>query len=379
MSVNDKMHILVLNFEYPPLGGGASPIGKQISEAYAANGHKVSVVTTHFDGLPALEKDGDVEIYRIKSGRKKKNISYPNEHLIYLIKARSVIRAIHRKDFIHACHCHFILPTGVLAYWCKSRLGIPYVITIHGSDVPAYNPDRFGSLHILLKPALKFIVKHAYAIVSPSDYLAGLLKNTTVPSRLERINYGYQTQYGNEVQKEKIILSTGRLLPRKGFQHLIKAVAAQDLGYEVHICGDGPMRAELENLAQSSATKIVFHGWINNQSPEYRSLLAKASIFVLVSSQENSSLSIMEAMENKCAIISSNTTGCFEMVHDIGICVPPGEVDPIRKAILQLVENEGQINTMGDLAHKKLEHNYSVVESSNKYIDLLMNAQVVNQ
>ena len=87
----------------------------------------------------------------------------------------------------------------------------------------------------------------------------------------------------------------------------------------------------------------------------------------------------MEAMENKCAIISSNTTGCFEMVNDIGICVQPGEVTPIREAILQLVENEGQIKVMGDLAHKKLELNYSVVESSKKYIDLLLNAQVAKQ
>lgn len=379
MKVNEKMHILVLNFEYPPLGGGASPIGKQISEAYAARGHEVSVVTTHFDGLPELEIIGGVEIHRIRSGRKKKNISYPNEHLIYLMKAMGVIRTIHHKNFIHACHCHFIIPTGALAYWCRYRLGIPYVITIHGSDVPGYNPDRFGWMHVLLKPALRYIVKRAYAIVSPSDFLATLLKKTTTPSRLERINYGYYLQKTSDVPKEKIILSTGRLLSRKGFQHLIKAVATQNLGYVVHICGDGPMRSELEHLAQSSSTKIVFHGWINNQSATYQNLLARASIFVLVSSHENSSVSIMEAMENKCAIISANTTGCFEMVNDIGICVTPGEVDPIREAIIHLVENEDRIRAMGDLARKKLEENYTVSETSEKYIDLLRRSQAEKQ
>ena len=47
---------------------------------------------------------------------------------------------------------------------------------------------------------------------------------------------------------EKIILSTGRLLPRKGFQHLIQAVSNEDIGYDVHICGDGPMMNELKKI-----------------------------------------------------------------------------------------------------------------------------------
>jgi hypothetical protein len=49
-------------------------------------------------------------------------------------------------------HTHFIVPTGLLARLIKTWNGLPFVVTVHGSDVPGYNPDRFGLAHRLLKP-----------------------------------------------------------------------------------------------------------------------------------------------------------------------------------------------------------------------------------
>jgi len=48
--------ILILNYEFPPLGGGASPVSYEIAKGYAKLGHKVSVVTMHYKGLPAEEE-----------------------------------------------------------------------------------------------------------------------------------------------------------------------------------------------------------------------------------------------------------------------------------------------------------------------------------
>lgn len=51
----DIMNILVLNYEYPPLGGGAAPVSRDISEQLAAAGNKVTVVTMGFKNLPYHE------------------------------------------------------------------------------------------------------------------------------------------------------------------------------------------------------------------------------------------------------------------------------------------------------------------------------------
>jgi len=49
------MKILMLNYEFPPLGGGASPVSYEIAKGYAKLGHKVTVVTMGYKDLPKEE------------------------------------------------------------------------------------------------------------------------------------------------------------------------------------------------------------------------------------------------------------------------------------------------------------------------------------
>lgn len=50
------------------------------------------------------------------------------------------------------------------------------LVTVHGSDVPGYNPDRFGLAHRLIRPVWKRIVRSSRSIVTPTTYLGNLLK-----------------------------------------------------------------------------------------------------------------------------------------------------------------------------------------------------------
>ncbi len=47
----EKLNILILNYEFPPLGGGASPVSYEIAKGYVGLGHEVSVVTMSYPGL----------------------------------------------------------------------------------------------------------------------------------------------------------------------------------------------------------------------------------------------------------------------------------------------------------------------------------------
>ena len=66
------MKILVLNYEFPPLGGGASPVSKEIAVQLQRMGHRDTVVTMGFEGLPAYEEIEGVRVYRLKCWRSKK-------------------------------------------------------------------------------------------------------------------------------------------------------------------------------------------------------------------------------------------------------------------------------------------------------------------
>jgi len=75
------MKILMLNYEFLPLGGGASPVSYEIAKGYAKLGHKVDVVTMGYKNLLNFEIKEGINIYRVKCLRSKKEICHPWEQL----------------------------------------------------------------------------------------------------------------------------------------------------------------------------------------------------------------------------------------------------------------------------------------------------------
>ncbi len=354
------MKILFLNYEFPPLGGGASPISYEVAERYVKLGHTVDVVTMGFKGLPAEENVNGISVYRVPCMRAKKEICHPHEMLSFVINATRFLKNHLKNHQYDVSHTHFVIPTGLVASWVYRNYKLPYIITSHGSDIPGYNNDRFKFLHLFTSPILRFILKNSSGNFSGSQYLA-TLANTNIkpPISYQVIREGFKSDQFVPAKKEKIILSTGRLLRRKGFQYLIKAVSDSDIGYEVHICGDGPMMEELQALAKESKTKIVFHGWINNKSEKYKNLLESAAIYSLVSAKENASKSLLEALSAGCAVITSNIAGCPESVGDAGITIEPENAEKLKNVLYRLANDESEIARLGKKGRERILTKYN--------------------
>ncbi|MFZ1679343.1 MAG: glycosyltransferase, partial [Saprospiraceae bacterium] len=176
------MRILVLTIEYPPLGGGASPMSHEVNKNYVQRGNAVEVVTMSFKGLPQEENVDGIIIHRVPCRRSQKHISYPVEHVSFILAARKFLKKYLVTHSFDVCHTHFIIPTGILARWVYKKYGIPFIITAHGSDVPGFNPDRFHWLHKVTPPLIRSIVKYSSAIVVPSLYLGSLLQKVVLDS-----------------------------------------------------------------------------------------------------------------------------------------------------------------------------------------------------
>jgi len=349
------MKILVLTIEYPPLGGGASPMAHEINKNYISRGHEVSVITMSFKELAAEEIVDGVHIYRVKCKRSQKHISYAHEHVSFLISARRFLKKLLPQHQFDVCHAHFIIPTGWLASWVKKYFGIPFIITAHGSDVPGFNPDRFFWHHQVSPPLIRSIIKSSAGIVVPSKYLGSLLEDVIGENdpKVIHIPNGINTEYFIPGEKTKTIISSGRLLERKGFHHLIEAVSKEDLGYIVHICGDGPMMEQLKELALNSKTPVVFHGWIDNRDELYKSLLSEATFYCLVSTNENASTSLMEAMSSGCVVVTSNVSGCPETVESAGVCIAPENHEILFTTLSSLIQDPSLQSTLMQSARQR--------------------------
>lgn len=329
------MRILSLTYEYLPIGGGGSRVAAAVNEELVRLGNQVTVLTSAMKGLPATEVVNGVVIHRSPCVRRHSHFTTTPELLTTLMptyrRGAALIRA-ERPDVIHT---HFILPSGLLAWALSRRFRIPYVLTAHGSDVPGYNPDRFGLLHKLLRPLWKQILVNAAVVTSPSRFLARLMHLEGCPVPVEVVPNGHwPLRRLGEVRRNRILL-VSRLFPRKGIQHFIDAVNGMDNDWEMIVAGDGPYRAELEARARRVAPKVRFVGFVNAEA--LRMLYESSRILVFPSIQENFPMVLLEAMDAGCAIVTANAEGCSEVVGHAGIVVPKGNPKGIREALDRLI------------------------------------------
>lgn len=298
------MKILVLNYEFPPLGGGAASVSKDISIQLSRKGHDVTVVTMGYQDLPEYEEVQGVKIYRLKCLRRKKSSCMPWEQYTYLLAVRHFMKS-HMKSYAYdICHVHFVIPTGEAAKWIKKKYHIPYVITAHGSDVEGHNQKKYMKImHKFLRPSWRKIVSSSEGVVAPSIYLKSLMeerysqgKYILIPNGLDIAKYKKLTEEG---EKEKRLLLMGRLQKFKNVQTVLRAIAEIDLsGWEVDVLGDGPYREELEKLVkQLNLTKCVrFHGWIDNGSEEQLGYIRQSAIYITASFFENCPMTVLETI-----------------------------------------------------------------------------------
>ncbi len=348
------MRVLMLNYEYPPIGGGASPITRALAEHLAAARHSVDVVTMGYGRLPFHESflDNYLHIYRVPALRRSPVRAVTVEMASYLATALpwSLWRSFQTKyDLIHA---HFLMPTTVIAAPLARLRNLPLVVTIHGSDVPGYNPDRFKRGHQLLAPVWRQIVASADAIISPSHYLAGLLQQSH-GRPVDIIPYGFQPPAGSGIERRKRILFASRLFPRKGAQFMLDALAGLDLnGWEVVIAGDGPMLEPLREQARTLGLKVSFPGFVKGQA--LQDLYASSAIFVFPSLHDNFPVVLLEALSAGCAIVTNNITGMPEVVGAAGLLVHPHDIGGLRAAIVRLMHDTPLRNRLAQLAQRRI-------------------------
>ena len=366
-------NILVLNYEFPPLGWWAGPVSYDISKWYVDGGYNVDVVTMWFKGLPEYEVKDWIHIYRVKCWRSKKEVCHPREQLTYLISWYFKIKELLKEKKYDWCHCHFLLPTGILALLLKKKFWLKYIVTSHWSDVPWYNPDRFTFLHKFTPRILKKVINDSDTVVTPSNYLADLImKNIKWINKVIQIIPNWiDTNRFVPIEKKKIILWTGRLWPLKGFHLLAEAFSEIDDvdEYELHICWDGPLMDKLKEIQKNSKNKIVLHWWIDNKSRKYVELLWKSKIYCLPSVSENGPVGILEWMSSGCSIITTRDTWCVEMAKDVWIFVEP-KVGSIKSQLECLIENDNLCDELWKKSRIKAINNYDKNWIIWKYVKL---------
>lgn len=344
------MNILVLNYEFPPLGGGAAPVSRDIAYQYSKMGHHVAVLTMGYKDLPAHEAVEGAEIFRLKCWRSKKSSCMPWEQYTYILAVKKFMKQHMKNHEYDVCHTHFVIPTGAVAKWIKRKYSIPYIVTAHGSDVEGHNPKKLMRfMHCFLRRPWRGIIDEAKYVVAPSIFLKNLMEKNYPCDKYVYITNGIAWDKFHSLSarqdKKKRILIMGRLQDYKNVQTIIQALAQLELDeWLVDILGDGPYRSELEKLVEELqlSDQITFHGWIDNGTKEQLQFMQQASIYITASKVENCPMSVIEAIAAGCYPLLSDIPAHRQLVNGDEFFFETNNHDALAKLIkngIRMVEN----------------------------------------
>lgn len=293
------------------------------------------------------------------------------------------------KERIQVISAHWIIPNGFIAALASKITGVPLIVTIPGSDV------YLGKKNSLFKFMTKFASFQAKAIVSNSMRYLGELADLGIPKeKFIEIPYGVNIKNFEHIKQERkvmrkslgikssdlIILAVGRLVEKKGFDYLIKAIPGVLKEYKqikLLIIGDGSEKNNLENLVDELKikNKVSFLGRINHTDlPKYYSvadIYAAPSVKDKQGNLESHIVALFEAIASGLPVVATELAVSKKYVVDgkNGYRVKDKSVESLSDAIIRMF-GSGRLPSMSIyssfIAKKYLSYQFC----TRKYIKL---------
>ncbi len=235
-----------------------------------------------------------------------------------LIKSLGALNPV----LLHAHHG----ANGLRALALAQSLGVPMIVTFHGSDATAtnlrYAKAPFGHRRYLARKAQ--LQKGGALFLAVSQFIRRKLLEQDFPPEKVEVHYtGVDTKMFQPASTEcdPIVLFVGRLTERKGVEFVIRAVSLvqnEMPATELVVIGDGPLRGDLERQAKLSLRRYRFLGMRSHE--EVGEWMNRASLFcapsVKMPSGEEEAFGMVyaEAMAMQKPVVAFDSGGVSEVV-----------------------------------------------------------------
>jgi glycosyltransferase involved in cell wall biosynthesis len=277
----------------------------------------------------------------------------------YLAAGSRAAARVAREGGFDVLHAFWPIPQGVLGLHAKRKTGLPLVSTFFGVEL-TWMERQFP----FLAPLLRRIVRGSDAVTAISSYTAERLARQVPGVDPAIIPFGAAVDapaepppYAWDGSGPFELLFVGRLVERKGVHLLLDALASLPAERRpvLHVVGDGPDRARLEERARrlELGGGAVFHGFVAKEALQRR--LSTCDAFVLPAvvdakgDTEGLGVVLLEAMSYARPVIASAAGGIVDIVQDgrNGFLVPPGDAAALAEAIGRMMEDPARARSLG--------------------------------
>ena len=272
-----------------------------------------------------------------------------------------------QKRGVKHVHVHFAGLAARTACLMKELYGITFSFTGHAQDI-------FCKTEYAIE--LGKLIREAKAVITVADFSAHHLQHIypALAWKIHRV-YNGLTLPASQANRDKIspplIVSIGRLIPKKGFADLISACAflkKSGVSFQCLIVGDGPLETELDaQISDSSLSEMVKLTGPKSQS-EIAEMLDRTTVFALAAvvlpdgDSDNLPTVITEAMAAALPVVSTRVAGIPEQVEEgkTGFVVAPGNVPALAKKMEELLTNLPLAQRFGDAGFAKAQSEFSL-------------------
>jgi teichuronic acid biosynthesis glycosyltransferase TuaC len=263
----------------------------------------------------------------------------PLHGLLMFLGSLSAVRKLHREHHFDYIDAHYAYPDGFAAVLLGKALNLPVVISARGTDINVF-PSFFT-----IRPMIRWALNHAVGIVAVAASLKNSMVALGIPAeRISVIPNGvdadrFRPMEQAEARRElsldgrpQIAVSVGSLTEGKNHKLLTSAFAEivkLRPEAQLHILGEGPLHAELEQLIHALALErnVFLAGARPNE--ELRIWFSAADVSCLVSSREGWPNVLMESLACGTPVVATRVGGIPEIVvsPELGVLVEPNQDD----------------------------------------------------
>jgi glycosyltransferase involved in cell wall biosynthesis len=396
--------ILTLSTSYPRFKGDVvAPFIENISKEIAVAGNHIDLLLPfHPEFKRANEKGITFHLYRYTSIKKYLIWGYASSMKadvqlkwkaillapkVYLTALKAGKKLLNKKKY-NLIHAHWLLPNGFIAMKLAKQFGIPFAVSLHGSDITIAERPAFKRM------AKSILKRAAWVSACSEDLRIRAIELGCDPEKIETIPYGVDTILfqpdASRMSKlrrrlkdnlkggEKILLAVGRLVEKKGFIYLIEAMGKLFQKRRDILCiiaGDGDLKNQLQRkIYDLGVSKTVLLAG-NIKRDELQLYFSGCDILVVPSIKDNKGNVdglpnvLMEGLSSGRAVIASDIAGIPNVITNgiNGLLTEPGNSQQIADAIVKLVDDGPLRRRLGTEARRQCLNRYTWKISGGKY------------
>jgi colanic acid/amylovoran biosynthesis glycosyltransferase len=282
---------------------------------------------------------------------------------------------------IRHLHVHFAFGAAGVSILLKELTGIPYSLSIHGSDVLLPQPLQAEKLK-----RAAFIVSNCLFHVDNLKKRFPALQNQkfhVVRLGLDLTSPFWSNYTAVTSERPLKILNIGRLLPVKAQEILIHACAClkrRNLNFICQIAGGGPRRLALETLI----VELGLSDYVRLLGPQYEAEIVKliewSHVMVLSSKSEGTPMTVIEAMAKARPAIAPDITALPEMIEDgrTGFLFQPESAESLADKLSVFCRNPDMVRDFGQAARRRAESLYDIEKNTVELKNIFLSENVID-